>query len=102
VSIEYSLLGISPASGYYYKPTSRKSVSVPSSWVGRNDARCIGNRGIYTGKGGGGYELERSNRKREESGSLQFIAYPHFTSINTTVSYEPNIIPTYPGRWNRH
>jgi hypothetical protein len=68
VSIEYSLLGISPASGYYYKPTFRNSVSIPSSWVGRNDARCIGNSGIYTGKGGVGYELERSNSKREEWG----------------------------------
>jgi hypothetical protein len=46
-------MGISPASGYY-KPTFRNSVSVPSSWVGRNDVRCIGNSGIYTGKGGGG------------------------------------------------
>jgi hypothetical protein len=39
VAIEDSLLGISPASGYYYKPTLRNSLSVPSSWVGRNDAR---------------------------------------------------------------
>jgi hypothetical protein len=33
--VEYRLLGISPASEYY-KPTFRNSVSVPSSWVGRN------------------------------------------------------------------
>jgi hypothetical protein len=30
--IEYSLLGISPTSGYYYKPTFRNLVSVPSSY----------------------------------------------------------------------
>jgi hypothetical protein len=34
--VEYSLLGISPVSEFY-KLTFRYSVSVPSSWVGRND-----------------------------------------------------------------
>jgi hypothetical protein len=34
VNVEYSLLGIYPASEFY-KPTFRNPVSVPSSWVGR-------------------------------------------------------------------
>jgi hypothetical protein len=37
VNVEYSLLGISLASEFY-KLTFRNSVSVPSSWVSRNDA----------------------------------------------------------------
>jgi hypothetical protein len=56
VNVEYSFLGISPAS-VFYKPTFRNSVSVPSSWVGRNDAISIGNSGIYTRKRGAGYEV---------------------------------------------
>jgi hypothetical protein len=35
--VEYSLLGMSPAPEFY-KPTFRNSVSVPFSWVGRNDS----------------------------------------------------------------
>jgi hypothetical protein len=49
-------MGISPTSEYY-KPTFRNSVSVPSSWVGRNDAQCIGSGGIYTGEGREGGRL---------------------------------------------
>jgi hypothetical protein len=48
-------------------------VSVPSSWVGRNDAICIGSSGIYTGKRGAGYEVERSNRKERRVGVVKSV-----------------------------
>jgi hypothetical protein len=48
--IEYSLLGISPASGYYYnyKLTFWNSVSVPSSWVGTYPADYTLYSTLYT------------------------------------------------------
>jgi hypothetical protein len=46
-------------------------VSVPSSWVGRTDAVTKRSSGIYTGKRGAGYEVERSNGKEEQSGGSE-------------------------------
>jgi hypothetical protein len=43
-------------------------VSVLSSWVGKNDAVKIGSIGIYTGKRGTDYEVQRSNGKEEQIG----------------------------------
>jgi hypothetical protein len=57
--LEYSILGISPASEFY-KLTFRNSVSVPSSWVGRS--------GIYTGKEGEAMEWRDPIGEREEWG----------------------------------
>jgi hypothetical protein len=49
-------------------------VSVPSSGVGRNDAQGVGSSGIYTGKGGGGgYEVERSNRREGGVGGVKSV-----------------------------
>jgi hypothetical protein len=70
VNVEYSLLGIYPVSDFY-KPTFWNSVSVPSSWVGRNDAVTLGSSGIYTRKRGADYEVEGSNRKEDQSGGSE-------------------------------
>jgi hypothetical protein len=51
-------------------------VSVSSTWVGRNDARCKETVVFILVKGGGvGYELERSNRKMEPTLSSETSAY---------------------------
>jgi hypothetical protein len=70
LNVEYGLLGISLASDFY-KPMFRNSVSIPSSWVGRTDAVTKRRSGIYTGKRGAGYEVERSNGKEEQSGGSE-------------------------------
>jgi hypothetical protein len=67
VNAEYSLLGISQSSEIY-KRTFRNSVSVPSSWVGRNDAQCVGSSGIYTEKGGEAMKWRDPIGEREEWG----------------------------------
>jgi hypothetical protein len=51
----------------------RNSVSVPSSWVGRDDAISIGNSGINTRKRAAGYEVERTNRKKGRVGVVKSV-----------------------------
>jgi hypothetical protein len=64
--VEYSLLGISSASEFY-KPTFRNSMSVPSSWVGRNDAYRWLAVVFILGRGRAD-EVDWSNRKEGRSG----------------------------------